>query len=340
LPKGELVEYLDNIDVEGSIYYYLIPSTTTLGGHGNPRSEVYTFTLEDKLVPSYLMLVASSIDFKGNMVWKVSLNGITLTREFKPQTLIELDDKLYAMQVFDITQLTQTPGKYSLKITCESSEPVFIEALYMIGVMYRKDVRASLSMNAGVLGLKPGEEVNLKLKLPKYKLNDSLILVYNSPSKRALVKLSIGDLEYNIKDKLGTSELSLNNILARCESKVLKITHEKPQITYYPKYFKIFGYAIYSTNISGPEIKLKDLKVLSDEGVVKLLLTNEGDVEANNVIIVGIRMGEIVFRDLIKKFKPKDIMERTYKVHFKANNLMLRVIYRGLRGQIIRTYKT
>jgi len=315
------------------MYYHTIPSTTVLGGHGNPRSDSYGFYVDVALNPSLLALVVSSRGFSGNMTWKVALNEVTLTREFKPQTIVEIDDRVYAVQVFDISNITRSPGMYNLRILCEAAEPISINSVFILGALKSGNISATLSVGVGVLAVKPGETASLKLRQKRSPRN-SLLLIYDSPSRRAKVKLGIGGKELSVSGKVGTYELLLEDV----NTDEIKVVHEQSQIPYYPKYFKIYGLLTYSTSIKGPDVEVKDITI-SKDGKLHVTLTNTGDVSAINVLLVGMHMGEVVFRDVIKEIKPQTVIERIYRVRPKYDNTLVRLIYQGLNGQVVKTFR-
>lgn len=333
MPKGEIVEYLRDLGIKGCMYYHTIPSTTVLGGHGNPRSDSYGFYVDNALNPSLLALVVSSRGFSGNMTWKVALNEVTLTREFKPQTIVEIDDRVYAVQVFDISNITRSSGMYNLRIMCEAAEPVSINSVFILGALKSGNISATLSVGVGVLAVKPGETVSLKLRQKK-SIRNSLLLIYDSPSRRAKIKLGVSGKELSISGKVGTYELLLEDV----ETDEIRVMHEQSQLPYYPKYFKIYGLLTYSTSIKGPDVEVKDITI-SEDGKMHVTLTNTGDVSAINVLLVGTHMGEVVFRDMIKEIKPQTVIERTYRVKPKYDNTLVRLIYQGLNGQVVKTFR-
>jgi len=333
LPKGGIVEYLRDLSIKGCMYYHTIPSTTVLGGHGNPRSDSYGFYIDNALNPSLLALVVSSRGFSGNMTWKVALNEVTLTREFKPQTIVEIDDRVYAVQVFDISNITRSSGMYNLRIVCEAAEPISINSVFILGALKSGNVSATLSVGVGVLAVKPGETTSLKLGQKK-SIRNSLLLIYDSPSRRAKIKLSVGGKELSISGKVGTYELLLEDV----DADEIRVVHEQSQLPYYPKYFKIYGLLTYSTSIKGPDVKVKDITI-SEDGKLHVTLTNTGDVSAINVLLVGMHMGEVVFRDMIKEIKPQTVIERTYRVKPRYDNTLVRLIYQGLNGQVVKTFR-
>ena len=333
MPKGEIVEYLRDIGIKGYMYYHTIPSTTVLGGHGNPRSDSYGFYVDNALNPSLLALVVSSRGFSGNMTWKVALNEVTLTREFKPQTIVEIDDRVYAVQVFDISNITRTSGMYNLRIVCEAAEPISINSVFILGALKSGNISATLSVGVGVLAVRPGEAISLKLGQKK-SIRNSLLLIYDSPSRRAKIKLGVGGKELSISGKVGTYELLLEDV----DADEIKVMHKQSQLPYYPKYFKIYGLLTYSTSIKGPDVGVKDITI-SEDGKLHVTLTNTGDVSAINVLLVGTHMGEVVFRDIIKEIKPQTVIERTYRVKPKYDNTLVRLIYQGLNGQVVKTFR-
>ncbi|OYT45786.1 MAG: hypothetical protein B6U85_08290 [Desulfurococcales archaeon ex4484_42] len=333
MPKGEIVEYLRDLGIKGCMYYHTIPSTTVLGGHGNPRSDSYGFYVDNALNPSLLALVVSSRGFSGNMTWKVALNEVTLTREFKPQTIVEIDDRVYAVQVFDISNITRSSGMYNLRIVCEAAEPISINSVFILGALKSGNISATLSVGVGVLAVKPGETVSLKLRQKK-SIRNSLLLIYDLPSRRAKIKLGVGGKELSISGKVGTYELLLEDV----DADEIRVMHEQSQLPYYPKYFKIYGLLTYSTSIKGPDVEVKDITI-SEDGKMHVTLTNTGDVSAINVLLVGTHMGEVVFRDIIKEIKPQTVIERTYRVKPKYDNTLVRLIYQGLNGQVVKTFR-
>ncbi len=335
MPEGELLRYLNDVEVSGMPYYYVIPSTATLGGHGNPRFEEFTFFIDRYVEPSLLSIVVSSRTFSGNILWKVSLNNITLTREFKPQTMVELEEGVYAIQVFDVSNITRSfTGKYLLKVSCESSSPVRISAAFLVGSMKYEGMKGYLTADLGILAIKPGEVTSLNLASSHEGKKDLVLMVYDSPSRLASVKVDIDGIASNINEKVGVDELLINKGCGEC---LVKVLHNESPITYFPKNFKVYGIARYRAEYLGPKIELIRSEV--NGSILKCVIKNVGDVVADRVMIVGMGMGEVLFREHLSKIKPGSEVKVIRELSSdRVKPLVIRLIYQDLVGQAVETY--
>ncbi len=335
MPEGELLRYLNDVEVHGMPYYYVIPSAAVLGGHGNPRSEEFTFFIDRSVEPSLLTVVASSRTFSGNILWKVSLNNVTLTREFKPQTLVELEEGYYAVHVFDVSNITKSfTGKYVLKVSCESSSPVRISAAFIVGSMSYEGMKGYLTVDLGVLAIKPGESASISLPSGFKGKKDLLLVVYDSPSRLASMGIDVDGVKEGISEKVGVDELLIDKECGECRVKLL---HKESPITYFPKSFKVYGVARYRAEYLGPKVELVRSEV--NGSVIKCVVKNVGDVVADKVMIVGMGMGEVLFREYLSKLEPGS--EYVFSKELGSDRVrpvVIRLIYHNLVGQAVETY--
>lgn len=94
--------------------------------------------------------------------WRLKLNGISVTKEFKPHYTARLRDKLVSKFVYDVTSLLNTEdsmGKDWVNLTFrhEGGSPVRLRKAQLIAVYEDPDASTSLKYWTGLLSLSPGD---------------------------------------------------------------------------------------------------------------------------------------------------------------------------------------
>lgn len=332
MPEGELVEYL-RFEDEGSPYKLTMTNNPIIGGRGHPRMMKQVFSLDTPINKTHLVISVSSNEIPRNVLWKVTLNEVTLTREFKPQTYVTLKEGVLATQVFDVSHIVKGPGKYELTITCESSEAITVEAIDVVGMVPMKGVRSETIYKAGCVAINPSETHEEILKFGG-EGRGNLILVLTTPSRNASVDIELNNIKLmNIVGQVGTDEVTMHDISLEHEN-LLKIMHNPPNIQYFPKIVKLHSLLVYRSIGHGPKIVIEEAE-LREDNKLYVKLANTGDAIAERVILVVISTGNILVRDIINEVKPLDVVEKEYSISPKklSQVAIVRGIYRGVSGQ-------
>ncbi len=336
MPRGNLVEYL-NDEVQGLIHYTTISNPLVLGGYGNPRSGYTVFSIDQGLSKAFLVLSISCKSVPRNILWKVMLNGVTLVREFKPQLLEEWEEGVYAVQVFDISQLLSEAGRYTLSIKCESSEAVVIESATLFGIAPLENARTEVVFKAGQVGLKPSESIGIEVPMSSKDGVGKALITLSMPSRKAVVDIMInGKKVETIDGIIGVEEVSIKNVYLGGRNSVT-LLHRDTSLAYYPRDVRIHNLLMYKLLVEGPKINVEEASL--SENKLAMRLRNSGDVTARNIVIACLSAGEILFRDVISALKPGGEFAKGYTVSAKQRPIIVRVIYTGLLDQEVITIK-
>ncbi len=336
MPRGSLVEYL-NDEVQGLIQYTTISNPLTLGGYGNPRSGYTVFSVDHGLSKSFLVLSISCRSAPKNILWKVMLNGVTLVREFKPQLLEEWEEGVYAVQVFDVSQLMSEAGRYTLSIKCESSEAVTVEAVTLFGIAPLENAKTEVVFKAGQIGLKPSEKIDIEAPMGDRDGVGKALITLSMPSRKAVVDVMINGKQVGTVDGIiGVEEVSIKNLHLRSKNTVT-LLHRDTSLTYYPRDVRIHNLLMYKVLVRGPKIDVVEASLNNDK--VSMRLRNIGDVVARNIVIACLTAGEILFRDVIDVLRPNEEIIKEYSVAARHKPIIVRVIYTGLLDQEVVTVK-
>ncbi|RLG82204.1 MAG: hypothetical protein DRO09_00850 [Thermoprotei archaeon] len=336
MPSGDLHRYIAG-EVEGLPYHYMLANVATLGGYGNPRSATAIIYTDQPLERSLLSLHLASEEIpRGNILWKVSLNNVTLTREFKPQITVLSDEGAFAVQVFDVSKLTGTSSRLELKVMTESSGLISIEAITLFGIIPRKGFKTGLEYYIGSLVLRPSDRYSLRLG-SRSNSKGAMFMVMSVPSRNAVADVLVNDrVVYTVRGITGTYDFTVRDIELTPGGAVLAIRYREPKAQYFPKYIKVFNVAAYETMVRGPYITIS--KAVIDNERLHLAISNEGDIAAERVILIGLSAGEVVFRDVVDRVGPSELVERSYVLHegkVRSGQLIVRAIYYGIGGQSV-----
>ena len=330
MPNGELVQYLAR-RFNGVLHHTFLTLSSIVGGYGNPGTISGEVGVDKALDQALLTLVLSGneLRYRGFM-WKVSFGRVTLTREFKPQSIINAGSKSQAIMVFDISTLTRSPDRFEVKISCESATPVRVETVSITGLSLLEGSEAEITYWGGPLALHSGEEIDLEL--PNKGLGEAeLTISATMPSRSSKLWVMAGDNFSKVLDGIVATDFRAVRIpLSRSSEHVtLKLSGGEGVSR---KAF-INELLFYRPIKPGPLLRLKAVK----EGcAVKLLVENVGTSTVKNALLVGISTGQLVFRELIPELRPGELRE--FKATPEANAVspaIYRLIYEGVWGQAI-----
>ena len=330
MPTGELAPYLSR-RFGGVLHHtFLIPSAI-VGGYGNPSAVSEEVSVDTVLQHALLTLVlsGSELRYRGFM-WKVGFGRVTLTREFKPQSIVNAGSTSQAIMVFDVSALTRSPGKYEVKVSCESATPVRVESISITGLSPLEGSEAEVAYWGGPVALQADEEVVLELP------NDGpgeaeLIISATMPSRNSKLLVRVGNEFSRVLEGFVATDFRAFRIILRkgLEDIILKLTDDEGLRR---KAF-INEVIFYRPIRPGPLLRLEAVK----EGeAIKLTVKNVGTSPVRNALLVGISTGQLVFRESINELRPGEL--RVFKVLPEANSgnpVIYRLIYNGVWGQAI-----
>lgn len=339
MPKGDLLELIKS-EVEGIIYHNVILDEVKLGGRNYPRVGKYLIEVDEpQLNELYLTIISVLNEPVNKVAWKVGIDGLNITREFKPQVVSESPiGSIYVAHVFDLSKVVKGGKTYTLTISCDSSKHITIDGLELVGMKKVANVLTEVSYSAGCVLLNPSESYSARHHSSKF-MPCNISLYMNVPSRNALIDISLNNnCIKTLSNLLGLSNVQISD-LNLTYGELLSIRHRESNETYYPRFVSIYSLLKYNTNCKGPKITmvLDCMKCERDECKLTLIIRNEGDLICENVMIVGLSASNILIRDVINSIKVGEELHRNYRINAKDVNtrLTFKAIYRRFGKQVI-----
>lgn len=162
--------------------------------------------------------------------WRLKLNGISVTKEFKPHYMVRYKDRLISKFVYDVTSLLNTEESMrrewvNLTVKHEGGSPVKLRKIQLVTLYEDTDASTSLKYWTGLLVLYPGESYPLAkcknigghgIRISSYipQKTSRLIMLINGMRHELMSPHTEGFEEYiinNINTSLGDGEIALAN---------------------------------------------------------------------------------------------------------------------------------
>ncbi|MEM0038725.1 MAG: hypothetical protein QXX81_02370 [Zestosphaera sp.] len=318
---------------EGVPYRLTYTSLGAIGGYGKPRCAQLNLPVDTALSPSFLSILLKGEDLRPkSFSWKVSVNTINVTREFKPQILVESEGLTYASQTFDVTQIVREPGKYTLRLSAETSRVVEILSVSLVGLTPVPGVRVNMSYYSGVLTLSNGESYSFKH--PAEGLELGFESVVEVPSKTAELAVGCGGERVFIQ-LVGLNELVLKKTPASpdgcCRLSLRRSDSTRPLV--------VGDVLIYRSLTPSPHIHTEASMVDGKE--VLLQIRNGGGPLVGKVVVVVLCEGRVVAKSEVSDLRSGHVEELRLRTSedLSGKEAYIRVIYNDVWGQDMKTLK-
>lgn len=304
-----------------------------IGGYGNPRSIQLSIPVDNRLDVSFLSVLLRGEDLRPkSLPWRISVNSVNITREFKPQVLVGLEGVVYALQVFDVSRIVKEAGKYLLKLSAETSKTIEVLSVSLVGVEESQDTEIAMDYYSGVLVLKKDEEY--VFTHPSEGLELGVEIVGEVPSRTSEVAVVCGG-EAVISQLIGVSEISLKKFQAsqerRCSITLRKSNTSKPLI--------LSDLLIYRPLTPAPQVSLEAFLVNNRE--IRVLIKNEGISRLSKALIVALSEGKTLSRNELRDLNAGETAEMKLisSEDLISKEIYIRLIYSNIWGQNIKTIK-
>ncbi len=246
--------------------------------------------------------VAASNLVKPPFKWKLEMEGFTVSREFKPQLSVSLEDSTYYKALYDVKPLVSSSrhvgaGSYTLRALYDSAHPIFLREASLLIVYSKAGLKYSASYMSGLIVLEPGNDYTMELSLPEDVGGDRVAyvtLVLPSPKSVLSISSGIDNVE------LVGPGFRLAEVKAPKGRKVtVKVSYMQPQMKIYPRKALITGVLLVENALPTPRLDAVVESVEEQAGKLKIIVsvTNRGEEAAEEVQITlrhaGINVKEV-----------------------------------------------
>jgi len=334
--KGRLNKGV-SIRAQGDVLSLWKPLSEILGSY-NSRATI-TLNLHNRRARrvSHSVLEVLVETTSTHVDWKLKLNGVNITREFKPPYTLELPDhnKYLCKFVYDITELLNTDEATSrewvnVAIRHEGGNPLSLKGILLNAIYEDYEATSTYSHFTGLLLLERGDEYSHSIdqlsggdahaKLIMYTPRASRVLI-SSGSWSELVTLLQGQVEERV--------FTVSN-----STSFIKVS---PQVSENQQgYLVLSSFTVYSTNLKTPHLDLESIEASrqGSEVRVKVRIVNTGESKPDRVIISVFDRGTLLgmYRYDGSNYEPGRIVEEvlSFKASPQTAELTLRVAWSKL----------
>jgi len=296
-----------------------------LGGFHRSRVGCLTFEYlkppNAKLKEATLEIAMTTTTDPSHVRWRLWFNSFPLTREFKPQTTIELKEEYFNKALFDVTPILYARETEEIKLAIKYDGPGEAEVNHanLVLVFEAKEAKSSYTYFSGALIIPPNRSSRFNVPLGVIdEFSGELKAIALTKSKYSSATISInGAKVFSLNTLSSLEEIQVENIMVRQNNEV-EVRHEISKENAIKEPLNISTFILASTKILRPYIKIKNVKVVSKEKEPKLIikLINTGISCPDKLWLLLIDTGIIVNRLKLPCLKPGE--EREIELPFKT----------------------
>ena len=268
-----------------------------------------------------LLDIVVSIRSSSVRKWKIELSDVVLTREFKPQVCKKYSNGYVCKILFDVTPIVKSKPltKYRVSIFYpEMNSEISLLHVGFLTLVSDEKVRTKYIYLNEPLVLGPGEKTSIGLP---FMLKEAYIkMTLTFPHSSAQLVLTSNHAKIEISGYQGSLEY-MNSIK---DVQTLVISHIGSG-AYLPKEVIVSSLLIYETNVPRPNIDISIKKLNSNKA--EIVVENNGNNIATNVIVVNVAVGTVVDRKVIEQIKAGEKKNITMKMNPDHLNI-IRAIWR------------
>ncbi len=335
MSSGELKPYLVE-KYNGDVVVSTALTQVAVGGLRNPRYQkivLDTPLARVEKIDKALLEVAVTTPFNPvNNKWKLVFNGFTLTREFKPQLLVNEDGLYYSKLVFDITPIIKPYNRHIVGVQFDGAQPLTVDHVSLLVFYPTDEVETSIAYFSGMLLLKPGESIEIPINITPIDGEDFVRIIGIVPSKQAKIEFYVNDKMINkIEGVLGVEELNYSDTIGLSSENKLKVVHLPADTRYYPNKFRLSTVIIGKARYSMPDIDIGSTKINEDS--IEVEIVNRNKIKPDKVVVLAINLGNIIYRKKLDEFPEDGIYNIRIPIDrskVKNTSLTLRVVWNRL----------
>ncbi|QOR93830.1 hypothetical protein IMZ38_04035 [Thermosphaera chiliense] len=324
-----------NKTFNGDLYIDFRNTEVKLGGNINQKVTIPIGLPNRSFTPLQLAILDMIVQSQDNRIdWKVKVNGVNITKEFKPLFTAKTDSAVYSKFVFDITSILNTEESMSrnwvnVTIKHEGGTGFSIKTLLLLSIYESEDGRTSLEYRSGLVRLRPGERFNISKGEDEPYSN--VKIVYGSMSKDLITTVHIGDriIRLGIHNDFEEYEFT------REGKQPVFIQVEESVNSSKTKEVFLANVISYNSTLKAPFLvgSLDSVRMEGRELVIDLSLKNTGESAPDSVVYTILHKGQAIYTSKdVERIDPQMLVNR--KIHVKmpegVDEATLRIIWRKL----------
>ena len=281
------------INTQGNLYTVFKPVNQVLSSYNSKINIPFNLPNRTNIRVNYGLLEVLVNVNRPSTEWKLKLNNISLTRQFKPTHQLvdsEIGMGLYKF-VYDVTSILNTSEALNkewvnLVVKYEGGEPFNIKAVLMDVIYDDVDAYTYYEHMTGFLLLKENQSIRISTgkKLDK---SVTRLIMYSPKPSYIVVSTGKNILRHRIEsiDEYSEYSFTLDN------TDYLEIMPVETE-TKNP-YVVISSISLYNSNLKQPILEISDFKYRIEGNKIRLKLSilNKGESSPNKLIITILQQG-------------------------------------------------
>lgn len=290
MARGKLVAYDSGINVRALLHRSLDLPSQRLGGlHAATEYEV-SFEPPVPSTPEKAFLEVGMLVRDVKLAkWRLWVNTVAVTREFKPSIVVKLDDVTgyYAKAIYDLKPvLASTSPPYKLTIQYEGSPELEITDLSLLALYPDSDSTSSYQYYGGAVALEPGDSITVDVSSELGSYTATLVALV--PSKAAEIVVECNGASKRVAGLVGVTDVRVP-----CRGGSITITHRKGSIQYFPRSVVVTSLVVENVVRREPDLAI-EAREAGDR--ISVRVVNRGAASPDAVVLIAIRRGIAVER--------------------------------------------
>ncbi|MCY0867996.1 MAG: hypothetical protein OWQ48_02040 [Desulfurococcus sp.] len=342
--QGSLDKIVDKV-LKGGVHVVFRPLDVQL--HGYYSKESLTLPMTGRRGRSIgLGVLEVVVESNSTSIdWRLKLNGISVTREFKPHYTVKYRDKIVSKFVYDVTSFLNVEESrerdwVNLTVKYEGGEAFKLKKIQLISLYEEQYSTTDLRYQTGILLLNPGEAFplsDLSSRVPDAGVSELRVAGYvTKTSCRLSVAVDGVKHEFAGSSVEGFEEFVIPGALGSSGS-IASIMNEGVDGAVI-----ISSILQYASLMSIPRLEVEDVSVkrLGEGLTVNVSLVNKGEAPPDYIIYVVMDRGSILASHRVHiPLKPGEVFSKEIVIPRVPNSLR-GVTVRIIWGRLARVWMT
>ncbi|MEM1628214.1 MAG: hypothetical protein QW551_02895 [Desulfurococcaceae archaeon] len=328
---------LEAVDLSGDLINLFKPVETLLHNYNSRIGISLNLVNRNKRLIKNAIIEIILESMSERLEWKLRVNGIGVTKEFKPHISLKLGNRWLHKFIFDISSLLNVQHAlsrewFNVNIKYEGGDPFSVKALVFNAIYEDGDASTSIKHLTGLLRLNLGE--NIEVHIPDYIRSDiyDMRMILEIP-RDGRIKLIVGDNETEIlSNSHGFDEYVYTVNRAHTENKIRLVYQNSRSPREIP--MVVSSIMMFRTRIKQPRLEIRDLEIVRKENDIwlRLYIVNTGSSIPDRVIYSVFHRGQVIcsFRENIPIKPGEELVKEIYVKGNIRDDITVRVIWSKL----------
>ena len=278
---------------------------------------------------AYLLLALSlTTPFNPMYKWKIVLDEVVLTREYKPMIETEIENSIRSLFVYDVTSAIKGLEPI-LKIVYDGRNPIRIDIAGLLTIHEYPRFHTYLEGYIRIESLV--KQPSFTYGIPSnFTPNEGKVLLAVTAVRRntlrVLDKSTNNVFNYTLSPGINLIEMNLGNPATR----TIEISAESAGSVH------LFSILAYSHTMY-PQIKVEKLHV--DGSVVHLVIRNVAEESSDDTMVVLLRLGSVISQHRIGSVKGGESIELSIPISGRHIPSLVRIVWRKATRTFINDIK-